>query len=283
MKLFLTIQSILIFILISSCTPIPIAIPLFPEEPLQNEELQFLKPEETTLAEIKDHLWEPLAIRNNGKLLLYKEHRTSWVAWVGPGFMELRIIAFLFIEMNEDNKLKRYEVITNHEGFFHEIKDCTSWGLCLDMEMLQFQNSDSLIDDATYVLLGPKIEQSELEHPPDGQCQIISYLGNKSKFVSLRVQIDENPKRAISKKGFLKNVVAPGDHSFTVDWPLEFGKAYKTKEIPIRQNLFCNSGESLFVSVFTSGGIIRFHKVNMEIKSTAEGLEAVKERHLIID
>jgi hypothetical protein len=249
---------------------------LFPEEPLQDEELQFLKPGETTLAEIKEHLWEPLAIRNNGKLLLYREHKPSWVGWVGPGFMELKIIAFLLIEMNEDNKLKRYEVIRKHEGFFlDEMQNCTSWDLCLDMEMLQFQSLESLVDDATYVLLGSKIEQSELEHPPNGQCQIITYLDNKSNFVSLQVQIDENPKRAISQKGFLKNVVAPGGHSFTVDWSLE-------KESPIRQNISCNSGESVFVSVFTSGGIIRFHKVNMEIKSTTEGLKVVKERHPII-
>ena len=275
MKSFLIILSLFICIIISSCTPVPIAIPLFPDEPLQEEELKFLKPGETTLAEIKEHLWEPLAIRNNGKLLLYKEHRTSWVVWAGPSFESLEYSAFLFIEMNEDDILNRYEVIRNKDGFWHKMQNCTSWGLCLDMEMLQFQSLESLVDDATYVLLGSKIEQSELDHPPNGQCQIITYLDNKSNFVSLQVQIDENPKRAISKKGFLKNVVAPGDHSFTVDWSLE-------KESPIRQNISCNSGESVFVSVFTSGGIIRFHKVNMEIKSTTEGLKVVKERHPII-
>jgi hypothetical protein len=282
-SLSLMIQGLFICILLSSCTPIPIAIPLFPEEPLQEEELQFLKPGETTLAEIKEHLWEPLAVRNNGKLLLYKEHRVSWVAWVGPGLAELRIEAFLFIEMNEDNKLKRYEVITNHDGFFREVKDCTSWGLCLDMEMLQFQNSDSLIDDATYVLLGPQIEQSELEHPPDGQCQIITYLGDKSKFMSLRIQIDENPKRAVSKKGFLRNIVTPGDHTFIADWSLDPGIPDKVKESPIEQNISCNSGESFFMSVFATRGIIRSPKLNMKIKANDEALKIVRERRLIID
>jgi hypothetical protein len=272
-----------ICILLSSCTPVPIIIPLFPEEPLQDEELQYLKPGKTTLAEIKEHLWEPLAIRNNGKLLLYKENRATWFVWAGPSFDTLESSAYLFIEMNEDDILNRYEVIRNKDGFWHKMQNCTSWSLCLDMEMLQFQNSDSRIDDATYVLLGSKIKQSDLEHPPNGQCQIITYLDNKSNFVSLRVQIDENPKRAISKIGFLKNIVSPGDHSFAVDWPLElFGKYYKPKENPIWQNISCNSGESVFVSVFTSGGIIRLHKVNMEIKSTTEGLKAVKERHPII-
>ena len=50
-SLSLMIQGLFICILLSSCTP-PIIIPLFPEEPLQDEELQFLKPGETTLAEI---------------------------------------------------------------------------------------------------------------------------------------------------------------------------------------------------------------------------------------
>lgn len=283
-SLSLMVQGLFICILLSSCTPVPILIPLFPEEPLQDEELQFLKPTETTLAEIKEHLWEPLAIRNNGKLLLYKEHRASWAGWVGPGFMELRDEAFLFIEMDEDNKLKRYEVIRKHEGFFQdEMNDCTSWGLCLDMEMLQFQNLESLVDDATYIFYSPQIEQSELERPPEGQCKIITYLDNKSKFGTLRIQIDENPIRSISKKGYIKNIVAPGGHALTVNWPLASEKVYKTRETPIRQNLSCNSGESLFVSVFDSKKMFRAARLNVKLESTDEGLKIVRERKLIID
>ena len=48
------IHNFLIYILLSSCTPVPVVIPLFPDEPLQEEELQFLVPGETTLKEIKD-------------------------------------------------------------------------------------------------------------------------------------------------------------------------------------------------------------------------------------
>ena len=63
-SLSLMTQGLFICVLLSSCTPVPIIIPLFPEEPLQEEELQFLKPGETTLEEIKGHLWEPLATRH---------------------------------------------------------------------------------------------------------------------------------------------------------------------------------------------------------------------------
>ncbi|MFC1837312.1 hypothetical protein ACFLYW_01360 [Thermodesulfobacteriota bacterium] len=284
-SLSLMIQGLFICIVLSSCTPVPIIIPLFPEEPLQEKELQFLKPGETTLSEIKEHLWEPLATRNNGKLLLYREHNPTWVGWVGPGFMELKIVAFLVMEINEDNTLKRYEVLRNHEGFFSNkrTKDCTSWGFCLDIERLQFECLESLVDDATYIFWEHQVEQFELEHPPDGQCQIITYLDNKSKFGTLRVHIDENPTRAISKKGFLRNIVQPGNHTLTVDWPLCSEKSYKMWADSIRQSLSCNSGESLFVSVFDSKKVFRATRLNMKIESTDEGLKIVRERRLIID
>jgi hypothetical protein len=283
-SLFLMISGLFICIFLSSCTPVPIIIPLFPEEPLQDEELQFLKPGETTLAEIKEHLWEPLALRNSGKLLLYREHNSSWVGWVGPGFMELKIEAFLIIEMNEDNKLKRYGVLRNNEGFlFNKTENCTSWGLCLDIERLQFECLESLVDDATYIFWEHQVEQSELEHPPEGQCQIITYLDNKSKFGTLRVHIDENPKRAISKKGFLRNIVQPGNHILTVDWPLCSEKSYNMWAGLIQQNFSCNSGESLYMSVFDSKKMFRATRLNVKLESTDKGFNIVRKRRLIID
>lgn len=282
----LMIQVLFICIILSSCTPVPIIIPLFPEDPLQDEELQFLNPGETTLAEIKEHLWEPLSIRNNGKLLLYKEHKASWVGWVGPGFMELRNEAFLFIEMNEDNKLKRYEVIRRHEGFFFdEEKNCTSWGLCLDLETLVNQSLEARVDDTTYIFLAAQLEQSKLEYPPKGQCQIITYLDNESKFGTLRIQIDENPIRSISKKGFLQNIVTPGDHTLTVRWPLDNEKVYNkySGPAPVKQNLSCNSGESLFVSVYDTKKMFRARILNVKFETTDVGLKIVRERQLIIN
>lgn len=282
----LMIQSLFIWFLLSSCTPVPIIIPLFPDEPLQDAELQFLKPGETTLTEIKAHLWEPLAVRKNGKLLLYRESDTSWVGWVGPGFMELKNEDFLLIEIDGNNKLQRYEIIKRREGFFvDEIKDCTSWGLCLDMEMLQFQSLESIVEDATYIIFSPKIEQSELEHPPEEQCQIITYLDNKSEFGTLRVHIDENPQRAISKKGFLRNIVSPGSHRITVNWPLGFDKTDgRYKESP-QQNVSCNSGESLFMNISGKGAGFWFRPpmLNIKLDTTEEGLQVIKERRLIID
>jgi hypothetical protein len=283
-SLSLLIQNLFICILLSSCTPVPIIIPLFPEESFQNQELQFLRPGETTQSEIKEHLWEPLATRNNGKLLLYRESMSSWVGWVGPGFIDLVNDAFLLIEINEDNTLKRYEIITRKEGFFlDETKECTSWGLCLDMEMLQYQSLESLIDGTTYIFFSPQIELSKLEHPPEGKCQIITYLGHESNFGALRVHIDENPKRAISKKGFLINIVEPGNHTFTADWAIDRKTDYNKKKSPIWQNISCNSGESLFVNVYTTRGIIRNAKVNTKIESIDKGLKILQERRLIID
>jgi hypothetical protein len=285
-SLSMMIQSLFICVLLFSCTPVPIIIPLFPDEPLEAAELQFLKPGETTLAEIKEHLWEPLAIRKNGKLLLYRESNSSWVGWVGTGFMELKNEDFLLIEIDENNKLKRYEIIKRKEGFFiDEIKDCTSWGLCLDMEMLQFQSLESIVEDTTYIIFSPKIEQSELEHPPEGQCQIITYLDNKSGFGTLRVHIDENPQRAISKKGFLRNIVLPGNHSITANWPLGFDKTDERYKESLQQNVSCNSGESLFVNISGKGAGFWFRppKLNIKIDATEDGLQVIKERRLIID
>jgi hypothetical protein len=281
------IPGLLICFLLSSCTPVPIIIPRFPEEEaFQDKELQFLKPGETTLPEIKEQLWEPLAIRKNGRILLYTGHNTRFAAWVGTGLMELRDEAFLFIEMNEDNKLKRYEVLRKHQGFFlDKMNDCTSWGLCLDIEMLQFQSLESLVDDATYIFFSPQIELSELEQPPDGQCQIITYVDNKSELKIFPVQIDENPRRTINKKGFLKSIVGPGDHTLSVNWPRWAEEIYKEYSDPIQQVFFCNSGESFFVSVFGTPAKFMFRapKLNMKLESTDEGFKTVRERRLIID
>ena len=93
--------------------------------------------------------------------------------------------------------------------------------------------------------------------------------------------MDENPKRAISRKGFLQNIVEPGDHTLTINWPLDFEKSYKTG--PIFKNLACTSGETLFVSVFEIDKLFRAPKLVAEIETTQAALHTVLQRRLIID
>ena len=262
-----------------SCTPIPVAIPLFPDEPLHTEELQFLKPGETTITEIREHLGEPLAIRNNSRLLLYKKSRDSWFVWFGTSFLNLEYVTFLFIEMNEANILSRYDIIRNKDGLFRKTHDCTSWNLCLDIEALAQLPKEAFADDATYILLAPQDKQPELKQPPDGQCQIIIFLDDESNFGVLRINIDENPRRSISKKGFLENIIRPGNHTITANWPHSFDE-----DSAEQLNISCNSEESLFVKVYTSGlAIIRPLKINVKIESIDEALKILKERRLIIN
>jgi hypothetical protein len=262
----------------SACIPIP----TFSTAPLQEEELHFLEQGETTLEEIHQHFGKPQAIRSNGGLLLYGKTRAKmYVLWM---YMEtVDHIAYLFIEMNEDNRLYRYEVVREFDG-------CVSWGPCLDTAMYDglmypIRPLEAPLADDTIILFNPHIEYPDYEPNPEGQCKIIAYLGNKSSLKTLRVQIDKSPKRAISKNVYLKKIVAPGDHTLTVHWPLSWQMYGHEKESSIRQNISCNSGESVFVSVFTtSGGIIRsYNKINMETKSTTESLKTIKERHPIID
>ena len=268
---------------LSSCTPIPVPLPTGAIEPLQDEELQFLKPGGTTLAEIRQHLGEPQAIRNNGKLQIYADRRISWFVWMGPMIEEVWRVAVLFIEMDENNRLKRYEVVNKRNG-------CVSWGLCLDAEMFNAldgpikppKEAQLLADDSIIILELGRSEQPECEHIPEGRCEIITYLGDKSRLETLRVQIDENPKRAISRKGYLKNIIAHGDHKLSVLWPLSWEMA--SMKIPIRKwDFHCNNGESLFVNVFTNRGIIRSPKLNMEIEPIDEGIKTIQKRQLIID
>ena len=271
-----------ICILLSSCTPIPIAIPLFPEERFQVEELQFLKPGETTRDQIRDHLWEePRAIRNNGKLLLYTKSRNTWFVWAGTSFGAVDDVTFLFIEMSDDDILYRYEVVREYDG-------CTTWGLCLDEDMyrdlsdpLNSTREAPLVDD-TIILLEQRVDNLDLNHAPDGQCPIITYLNKSWPLKTARVQIDESPKRAISKNGYLKNIVTSGKHILTVHWPLSWERVEMKRSIQ-KFDFNCEENNSFFVSVYTSGGIIRMEKINIEIESADEGLKSIKDRHLIIN
>ena len=136
----------------------------------------------------------------------------------------------------------------------------------------------TFVDDANYILLAPQDKQPELKQPPNGQCQIITFLDDESNFGVLRIHIDENPRRSISKKGFLENIITPGNHTVTANWPRS-----SNEESAVQQNISCNSGESLFVKVYTSGGIIRSLKINLKIESTDEALKILKGRRLIIN
>jgi hypothetical protein len=275
-----------ICILLSSCAPI---YSLTSKGVIQNEDLYFLKPGETTLAEIKEHLLEePLARRNNGRLLLYKKNWSYWrelpASLYGYDDRRLDIDEFLIIEMDEDNKLKHYDVLPFGHGlifpFSSKTKECTSWRLCLDMDEVLSGCIESLDDDASYTFLRPQVEQFELEHPPNGQCQIITY-SRKGSGWGFRVQIDENPNRVISKKGFLRNIVAPGDHILTLDWSL----CLEEPSGPIQKRLSCNSGESLFISVSGTRAdfIPRASKLKIKIETADEALKIVPEKRLIID
>jgi hypothetical protein len=249
-------------------------IPLFPGEPLHDEKLKFLEPGVTTLTEIKEKLWEPTAIRNNGKLLLYKESReTALLLTLGIDYS--KITAFLIIELDEDDKLSRFEVLRSETGIYDDenIQSCTSWGICLDMHMLYDESF-------SYTFLGPQVKQSELEYPPDGQCQIITYLSNGRRV--LWIQIDENSKQAITEKGFTKNIVIPGNHTIKVHWRHNWETTYDKKTI-LKQNISCNSNESIFVNVFTTREIIRPLKVNLKIEPFEEALKTIRERRVIID
>ena len=280
--IFLTLGSA-ICLWLSSCTPIPIPLPTGAIKPFQDEELQFLEPGGTTLAEIRQHLGEPQAIRNNGKLQIYVDRRISWFVWMGPMIEKVWLVGVLFIEMDENYRLRRYEVVNKYN-------DCVSWGLCLDAEMFNAldgplkppDEAQLFADDSIIILEQGRSEQPEYEHISEGQCKIITYLGDKSRLETLRVQIDESPKRAISRNGYLKNIIAHGNHTLSVLWPLSWEMA--SMKIPIRKwDFHCNNGELLFVNVFTTRGIIRSPKLNMVIDSIDEGMKTIQKRRLIID
>jgi hypothetical protein len=236
---------------------------------------QFLQgqPGACSREEILELLGEPDIARDQDKVWLYGDPRSTALIFAMYGISEIIDYQYLLLEFEKD-QLKNVEVIEQHLG-------CSSTGTCITWDVYE-KNSDktALAKETIVSTKGRKDIEAKRYPTHPGRCSFYMYTPNSGLYALLTgVDIGFLKDVRLDRKTYMNVHLDPGEYRVTAR---SYAYDYKRDE-PIDMSVSCEAGEIIFLKInYSQWNIFNVHITGIEIENSKEAKKTVKNKSLLL-
>ena len=250
-------------------------------------DLDWLKANAVTRAEVYGRLGEPPVTRRNGRLVVYGEAQLTGLQDQTYWFH------FLFMEFDAADRLSRFRLSRDH------LDSCAWDGICVAMgfesEKIDWRGLfgvDQFLLDRNFVLTAPDEEDvaAKAFRPPADRCALYAYSVERgykapSKFLVHIDRDDEGPVQPIESSTYLFWPAAPGEQTIHANFstPNWYGEPAPDPENRRTFTFECTAGTAMFIRIQLKRGFFGRESMQIENIDPEDGRQAIMARRRVLE